>query len=111
LLPTLEAYFEQTGKVPPLISESLAALIALYRVKKEDDRYLGRRLNGEAILLKDDAAILDELAQLWEQVDRGVMSIEQLVVKVIGSQHMWNRNLNEIAGLTETIIAKLKEWR
>jgi tagaturonate reductase len=111
LLPTLEAYFEQTGKVPSLISESLAALIALYRVKKEEDRYMGRRLNGEAILLKDDAAILDELARLWEQVEREAMSIEQLVVEVLGSQLLWKRNLNEIAGLTETISAKLKEWR
>jgi tagaturonate reductase len=110
LLPTLAAYIDQTGELPSLITESLASLIALYQVKKVDGNYLGRQLSGETIPLKDDAALLDQLAGWWEQVAQGAISLDQLVIEVLGSQQLWGRNLNDFPELAERISTKLKEW-
>lgn len=107
LLPTLEAYAERTGKLPPRITEAFASLLRLYRVRETEGGYAGSRLSGDAIALRDDAAALAELASLWARADRGELPMEGLVADILGRSAWWGRDLNEITGLREALAGAL----
>lgn len=107
LLPTLTAYYERTGELPPLIVKGFAALLKLYRVRQtEEGTYSGSRLDGSQLLIRDDAAALAELAALWNKVDAKEISVEALLSDILGRTAWWGRNLNELDGLLDRLAAE-----
>ncbi|GLX67861.1 tagaturonate reductase [Paenibacillus glycanilyticus] len=107
LLPTLTAYYDRTRELPSLLVQSFASLLAMYRVKQtEQGTYAGCRLDGSTLLIRDDAAVLAELAQLWEKVDNGELSVIELLSDLIGRSSWWGRDLREFDGLLEQLIAE-----
>ncbi|CAM3672987.1 tagaturonate reductase [Cohnella lubricantis] len=107
LLPTLEAYVERTGELPPRITQAFASLLRLYRARETDGGYAGSRLNGEPIALRDDPEALAELAALWAGVDRGERGMTELVAELLSRSAWWGRDLNEVAGLREALADAL----
>lgn len=96
-LPTLTSYIEQHNQLPAKLVFSLAALMAFYK----GDR------SGEPILLNDDKAVLQQLAELWNVCDNSQPSLHQLVTAVLGEVSFWGVNLNSYAGLTEQVTMDL----
>lgn len=110
LLPTLMAYQERTGELPPLIMKSFASLLRLYRVQQtEDGGYTGRKLNGESQVIRDDAAALSDLAALWNKVDKGELQVKELIADVLGRSSWWGIDLNEIPGLLDALTNELAQ--
>ncbi|WP_435171869.1 tagaturonate reductase [Paenibacillus glycanilyticus] len=110
LLPTLMAYYERTGDLPPFIVKAFASLLKLYRVKlTEEGAYVGTRLDGSQLLIRDDAAMLAELASLWNKADNGELSLKELLEDVLGRDVWWGMNLNGIAGLAERLTAEIAQ--
>ncbi|MBW7477263.1 tagaturonate reductase [Paenibacillus oenotherae] len=107
LIPTLISYRERFGVLPPILTEALASLIRLYNVHEEDGRYIGRRLDGMDLVVRDDAAHLRRLQQLWEQVEQGERKLSELVDQVLGDRELWDSDLNEMDGLGDAIMAHL----
>lgn len=108
LLPTLEAYAERTGELPPRIVEAFASLLRLYRARENGDGgFAGSRLDGRPVALRDDAATLTELAWLWARLDRGELTLEGLVADILGRVSWWGRDLGEIKGLRAAVTGEL----
>ena len=92
-LPGLKIYLERKGKLPVGLVLGLAAIITYYKGGKR----------GEAeIVPNDDKAILDLLTELW-----ATNNIQKVAEGVLAAEFIWGENLNNIAGLTETIVLYL----
>lgn len=96
LLPQLLTYSQKFKKPPTYISFSLAALIAFYQGEYQ----------GQAIELIDDAHLLDKFKQ-WQLLYKN--DCKALVTNILGLSEHWDRNLNEIAGLTELVSEYLEK--
>ena len=96
LLPQLLTYSQKFKKPPTYISFSLAALIAFYQGEYQD----------QAIELTDDAHLLDKFKQ-WQPLYKN--DCKALVTNILGLSEHWDRNLNEIAGLTELVTEYLEK--
>ncbi|MDG0811486.1 tagaturonate reductase [Cohnella rhizosphaerae] len=108
LLPTLEAYAERTGELPPRIVEAFASLLRLYRARETGDGgFAGSRLDGSPVALRDDASALTELAALWARLALGELTLEELVADILGRTDWWGRNLGEIEGLRAALTGAL----
>jgi tagaturonate reductase len=97
LLPSLLAYREKFGKLPPGIVRALAALIVFYR---------GRRGAG-TIALRDAEQRIAFFRDLW----RGEPDERELARSVLGQTNWWGQNLNDIPQLTETLAAQIAQLR
>ncbi len=92
-LPGLKIYLERKGKLPVGLVLGLAAIITYYKGGKR----------GEAeIVPNDDKAILDLLTELW-----ATNNIQKVAEGVLAAEFIWGENLNNIAGLTDTIVLYL----
>ena len=64
-LPSLLAFIERRGSVPPLLAFSLAAFIAFYKGRLEDGVYTGCRADGARYPIRDDAEVTAFFAEQW----------------------------------------------
>ena len=71
----------------------LAAIITYYKGGKRGDT---------EIVPNDDKAILDLLTELW-----ATNNIQKVTEGVLAAEFIWGENLNNIAGLTDTIVLYL----
>nr|WP_231638510.1 tagaturonate reductase [Paenibacillus sp. JCM 10914] len=109
LLPTLKGYVERFHVLPPLIVSSLASLIRLYHVKQLEDQWYGTRLDGQEVLIRDDAATLALFAEAWDKVSAGESDVDELVDFILGSEPLWGEDLNKIQGLHEAVTSEIME--
>ncbi len=107
VLPSLEGYFERKGRLPVILSFSMAALIALYRGRPEGGTMSCRREEGDFVL-RDDPPVLEFFGSLWASCDNSRESLLLLVEKVLGSDLLWERDLNKIPGLAARVAANLE---
>ncbi|MDD3488272.1 MAG: tagaturonate reductase [Paludibacter sp.] len=92
-LPGLKIYLERKGKLPVGLVLGLAAIITYYKGGKRGDT---------EIVPNDDKAILDLLTELW-----ATNNIQKVTEGVLAAEFIWGENLNNIAGLTDTIVLYL----
>jgi tagaturonate reductase len=92
-LPGLKIYLERKGKLPVGLVLGLAAIITYYKGGKRGDT---------EIVPNDDKSILDLLTELW-----ATNNIQKVTEGVLAAEFIWGENLNNIAGLTETIALYL----
>lgn len=92
-LPGLKIYLERKGKLPVGLVLGLAAIITYYKGGKRGDT---------EIVPNDDKAILDLLTELW-----ATNNIQKVAEGVLAAEFIWGENLNNIAGLTDTIVLYL----
>ena len=93
LLPSLLAYREKTGELPPRIVRALAALIRFYRGDRD----------GQPIPLRDEAERLEFFRQEWAREQ----PLELLAARVLGRTDWWGRDLRDVPGLTAAVTAEL----
>ncbi|NHM28331.1 tagaturonate reductase [Desulfofundulus sp. TPOSR] len=108
VLPSIVEYTRIRGTAPPLLSFSLAALIAFYRGEKiEDGMLVGRRDKG-IYRLRDDRESLLFFQEQWADFDGVTGSIDRLVRNVLANRSLWSMDLNEIPGLHERVARSLE---
>lgn len=91
LLPTALDYVNRYGEFPKHIMFSLASLLIFFRGKRGE----------ESIVLQDEQGFLSLYADLWHQYDQGTMTLHEIVNCFLGMTDHWERDLNDIPGLTD----------
>ncbi|SFD01534.1 tagaturonate reductase [Butyrivibrio sp. YAB3001] len=104
-MPSFLQYIEKNDKLPVCLTMSLAAYIAFY---SNDIQELGenglvcKRPLGNTYTVSDDRWALEFFFEHRND------SEEELVKAVLGNTKMWDRDLNDINGLTQKVIDDLK---
>lgn len=94
-LPGLKTYLQRKGALPKGLVLGLAAIITYYKGGKRDD--------GVAISPNDAPEIVALLESLWRTND-----LRKVAEGVLGSEWLWDENLNQLAGLTDLLTHYLR---
>jgi len=97
LLPQLEQYIVDNKTVPALITTAIAGQILFYR---------GER-NGQPIELSDSPEWITLFKSIWQQHHDGAITLKELVSSVLGAKWHWDKDLNELTGLTDLVTEQL----
>ncbi|MFP3089721.1 tagaturonate reductase [Treponema sp. TIM-1] len=113
VLPSLTGYLAKTGKLPPVLVFSLAALIAFYNGDSLAGRELRGSRNGSAYPIQDDEDILKCFAALYAETQGDDAARAQKITRVVlGSTDWWGEDLLAHAGLADAVSACLTTiWR
>ncbi|WP_343208291.1 tagaturonate reductase [Anaerolentibacter hominis] len=102
-LPSLLAYVERMGKLPKLLTFSLAAFIKFYQGRMEDGVYMGCRADGTKYQIRDDAEVLDFFSKVWE-----IGTPVTIAAAVLSNESFWSgRDLTEVEGLADAVAGYL----
>jgi len=107
-MPSFLQYIEKNGKLPVCLTMSLAAYIAFYSndiSELTDAGLICKRLAGNTYTVSDDRWALEFYYEHRND------SEEELVRAVLGNKKMWDRDLNDIEGLTDAVVKDLKKIR
>lgn len=102
VLPSLLAYQQQEGDVPPLLVLSLATLIHFYK---------GEQFGSE-IKLNDDPQAIAFLQDLWQKQTSGQLDFAAMTTAILGWEYAWGQDLNEITSLPkmlQTYLAQIEQ--
>lgn len=105
VLPSLLDYFDANGKLPSVLTFSLAALIRFYDGVSAGNELRGTR-DGQQYPIRDDAPVLEVLERAWS-AHRNDLST--LVAMVLGSEAMWGTDLTRISGMAEAVAGHLQK--
>jgi tagaturonate reductase len=108
VLPSLVQHIEQLSKVPVRLSFSLAALITFYQGTELEDGKLVAYRGEDKYLIRDDKPALEYFAQLWSKFKAAEITLAELGRDVLANQDFWDRDLNQLPGLTESVVSNLK---
>jgi len=104
VMPSLLEYVDKFGKLPALLSFSLAALLRFYKCEERDGEFYGK--GAKEYLIRDDKDVCRYFASLsWNDTALAVKT-------ALANTDMWGRNLNEVEGLTDKVteyITKIDE--
>lgn len=108
-LPTLLEYAEAKKELPPMMTFSLAALIAFYRGSHiQDSSLVANRTKGD-YRVTDNIKTLEFFLSAWAAVDSQASgALQEVVGKVLGS-HLWEMDLNEVPGLGDAVCGYLED--
>ncbi|OOF63537.1 tagaturonate reductase [Rodentibacter sp. Ppn85] len=98
ILPQLLAHQAKYHALPNCLTFALAALIAFYQGKRND----------QVIPLQDDEFWLVNFKKWWQQVDTGEISLYQLVYHVLSQKSHWETDLTAVPQLVETVVEQLE---
>lgn len=107
VLPCLVDYVKQYGKLPKMMTFSLAGLIAFNRAfKVEGSNFFGNR-EGIEYFICDNQDVLAAFSKVWSRYDGTELGQRKLVNEVLGNVDIWGQDLNKIEDLTETVSSHL----
>lgn len=102
-LPSLLSYIENTGELPPRLTFSLAALLALYGGGTLRDGTLNCLRGGEPYALRDDDAVLRFFAD-----NAGKPAAEQ-AARFLSRADFFGQDLTAIPGLLASVTQSLED--
>ena len=102
-MPSFLGYVEKMGKLPVHLTFSLAALMAFYTGTEIRGKALIGHRDGQEYNIMDDMPVLEFFRDNCEKETR------EFVTAFLGNEDFFGQNLNEVAGLTETIVAYLDD--
>lgn len=109
LLPTLLAWVERKGRLPEVVTFSLASLIAYYRGERVEGTHLIGRRGEEEYAVRDDAATLRFFRDTWAGWDGTQGGLRRLAGTILGKASLWGRDLTTVGGLQERVAEHLQE--
>ncbi|GAB6099537.1 tagaturonate reductase [Halanaerocella petrolearia] len=109
VLPSLVKYIEENNELPIRLVFALAALIAFYHGTEIRDNKLVANREGEEYLIQDDKEVLEFFSGLWSDYEVGEFELDGLVKRVLANQEFWERDLNELSGLTAKVTEHLAQ--
>jgi tagaturonate reductase len=107
VLPSLLDYVRTTGKLPPALTFSLAALIRFYDGTPVSERELRGTRNGQPYPIRDDADVLQFFAAQWKTYHASG-DLTALVKAVLAQKPFWGRDLTEIKGFALAVERHLR---
>lgn len=108
VMPSLLDHVAKHGKLPRVLSFSLAALILFYRHQVDDQgRCMGQRDAG-AYRVLDDETVLQTLGECWKAHGAG-LPLEDLVSQILGNTTFWGQDLTEVEGLDTLVTSSLAQ--
>ncbi len=108
VLPSLVQHIEKLGKVPERLTFSLAALMIFYKGTEIEEAKLKAYRYGEEYLIRDDREALEYFLELWSRYEDNEIELSELAEDVLANKDFWDRDLNELPGLKESVISHLK---
>ena len=102
-MPSFLGYIEKYGKLPTRLTFSLAALMAFYQGDEIRDGALIGVRNGKEYRIMDDASVMEFFR------DNCRKETSEFVKAFLGRVDFFGQDLNEIEGLTATIITHLND--
>jgi len=108
VLPSLVQHIEEYDKVPESLSFALASLIHFYHGTELEEGKLVAHRKGEKYLIRDDQEVLGYFANLWTNYEAAKISLAEVGADVLANKNFWGRDLNELPGLTDSLINNLK---
>ena len=114
VLPSITDYVERKGKIPQVLTFSLAALIAFYRGTEISGNSLKGVRNtgteaGNQYDINDDKNVLGLFQKLWKSYECGSMKIDELTSMVLSRTDMWGVDLNTIPDFTTAVAEYLQK--
>ena len=108
-LPSLLGYLRKEGKLPPVLSFSLAALIAFYEGTEYEGTALKGSRNGETYLIQDSPEVLEKFRTLYSASYSNVGEKAAAIAKsVLSDTSWWGEDLTAVPGLEEKIAGYLE---
>ncbi len=104
--PSLEAYAAGRDRPPPILTFSLAALIALYRGTPAADGMVLVRACGRSFAIRDESEVLAFLAGAWSEYNH-THDLAGLCRTVLGNPRLWGCDLNTWPGLADAVAGHL----
>ena len=106
VLPSLLDYRNRTGRLPPVLTLSLAALLRFYDGQSVDKvQWLGHRGMGE-YPIRDEPAVLAIFENGWTR-HRGDGDTLGLVRSILAEGRLWTDDLTAVPGLVESVVLRL----
>ena len=102
-MPSFLGYIENEGKLPTHLTFSLAALMAFYTGSEIRDKALIGHRDGQEYNIMDDMAVMEFFR------DNSGKETAEFVKAFLGNTDFFGQDLNEINGLTDTVIAHLDD--
>lgn len=102
-MPSLLGYVEKFGKLPAHMTFSLAALMAFYCGTEIRDKALIGHRDGQEYNILDDMAVLEFFRDNCEK------DTVSFVTAFLGNETFFGQDLNQVAGLTDAIVAYLDD--
>ena len=102
-MPSFLGYVEKMGKLPVHLTFSLAALMAFYTGTEIRGKALIGHRDGQEYNIMDDMPVLEFFRDNCEKETR------EFVTAFLGCEDFFGQNLNQVAGLTETIVGYLDD--
>ena len=102
-MPRFLGYIEKYGTLPKRLTFSLAALMAFYQGDEIRDGALIGNRNGEEYRIMDDAAVMEFFR------DNCRKETSEFVKAFLARSDFFGQDLNEIEGLTKTLVAHLND--
>lgn len=103
VLPSITEYIKRKGRLPKVLTFSLAALIAFYKgTQIEGASMIGSR-PGNTYNITDDMPVLEFFKGLWTEFDGSKDGTEKLVKAVLGNTGMWCQDLNNLPGFAAAV--------
>jgi tagaturonate reductase len=114
VVPSITEYVKRKGKIPQILTFSMAALIAFYRgAEMKGNSLKGTRSTGVAggnqYDISDDRTVLELFQNLWKKYDAGGTKIDELTSTVLSKRDMWELDLNTIPGFTNAVEEYLRK--
>ncbi|MEW6624540.1 MAG: tagaturonate reductase [Bacillota bacterium] len=108
VLPSILDYYNKYNSLPDRLVFSLAVLIFLYKDGKvTGSEMIAAKDRGE-IKIQDDLSVLKFFEEIWKAFDGSQSSIMEITQRVLGNEHLWDKNLNQIQGLTGKVSENLQ---
>jgi len=107
VLPSILEYVAKNGKLPEVLTFSMAALLVFYRgTEIRGNALIGNRLGNE-YEIKDELPVLEMFKSLWSQYDGSREGAAKLVQDVLSRTELWGTDLNNIQGFSSTVSSYL----
>lgn len=108
VLPSLLAYQQTQGKLPALLTYSLAALIRFYDGEPVSDTELRGTRDGIPYPIRDDASVLAAFTAAWKKYHQSP-DAAALVSSLLSQTSLWGGDLTQIDGLSDAVTATLEK--
>lgn len=109
VLPSLLDFQASEERLPAALAFSLAALLWFYRGEAASPNESRGRRGGQAYPIRDDAPVLEFFARAWAVAGSlEPLQLHELAAAALGRRDFWDRDLNEVPGLTEAVASGLQ---
>jgi tagaturonate reductase len=108
LLPTLEEYHREKGRLPDCIVRGFSGLIRFYKVNEMKGSYIGKSFAGKDYVVKDDLKSIEFFSEQWLSYENGEIPLRQLIEATLSNQYLWGKDLSDITNLGNELCQYLE---